>query len=76
MVTENTRKPPARMERHMPEIFVRPEPSLIPIARPRCPTCQGRMMLTRIEPGRNSPDLRTFECSKCELVYKVLAERR
>jgi hypothetical protein len=32
------------------------------------------MMLTRIAPGRDSPDLRTFECSKCELVYKVLAE--
>jgi hypothetical protein len=32
------------------------------------------MMLTQIEPGRNGPDLRTFECSKCEHVYKVLAE--
>jgi hypothetical protein len=65
---------PIRKEHHMPDIFARPEPSLIPIARPRCPTCQGRMVLTSIEPGRNNPDLRTFECSKCELVYKVLAE--
>jgi len=32
------------------------------------------MVLTSIEPGRNNPDLQTFECSKCELVYKVLAE--
>ena len=58
----------------MPGIFAHPEPSLIPIVRPRCPTCQGGMMRTRIEPGRNSPDLRTFECSKCELVHKVLAK--
>lgn len=34
------------------------------------------MTPTRIEPGRNNPDLRTFKCSKCELVYKVLAETR
>jgi hypothetical protein len=32
------------------------------------------MMLTCIEPGRNGPDLRTFECAKCEHVYNVLAE--
>ena len=70
--TEST--PTIRKERHMPEISARPEPSLIPIARPRCPTCQGRMVLTRIQHGRNSPDLRTFECSKCDLVYKELAE--
>ena len=57
----------------MPERFARPEPSLIPIVRPRCPTCQDRMMLTCIERGRNGPDLRTFECSKCELAYKALA---
>lgn len=72
--TESTRTPTIRKERHMPEISARPEPSLIPIARPRCPTCQGRMVLTRIQHGRNSPDLRTFECSKCDLVYKELAE--
>jgi hypothetical protein len=36
----------------MPEIFARTEPSLIPIARPRCPKCQGRMTPTRIEPDR------------------------
>jgi transposase-like protein len=58
----------------MPETYALPEPSLIPIVRPRCPTCQARMMLTRIEPGCNGPDLRTFECSNCEHVYNVLAE--
>jgi hypothetical protein len=58
----------------MPEAYARPEPSLIPIARPRCPTCQGRMTLTRIEPARNGSDLCTFECSKCERVYEILAE--
>jgi hypothetical protein len=58
----------------MPRAHTRPEPSLLPIERPRCPECQGRMMLARIEPGPNGSDLRTFECSKCEHVHKVLAE--
>jgi hypothetical protein len=32
------------------------------------------MMLIRIESGPNGPDLRTFECSKCEHAYQALAE--
>jgi len=58
----------------MSETFARPEPSLVPIARPRCAMCQGRMTLTRIESCQNGPDLRTFACSKCEHAYDVLAE--
>jgi hypothetical protein len=58
----------------MPENYARPEPSLIPIARPRCAMCQGRMTLTRIKSCQNGPDLRTFACSKCEHAYDVLAE--
>jgi hypothetical protein len=58
----------------VPEIFARPEPSLIPIARPRRPKCQGRMTPTRIEPDRNNHNLRTFECSECEFVYKLMAD--
>ena len=50
------------------------EPSLIPIERPRCPACQGRMMLARIEPSPGGADLRTFECPKCERVQKMLVE--
>ena len=50
------------------------EPSLIPIERPRCPACQGRMMLARIEPSPGGADLRTFECPKCEHVQKMLVE--
>jgi hypothetical protein len=52
----------------MPEHYTRPDPSLLPIERPRCPKCQGRMMLARIEPGPAHNDLRTFECPKCEHV--------
>jgi ribosomal protein S27AE len=59
----------------MPETYTRPDPSLIPIERPRCPECQGRTMLAHIEPGPDGSDLRTFECSKCEHVQKVLVER-
>jgi predicted Zn finger-like uncharacterized protein len=58
----------------MSQTYTRPDPSLLPIERPRCPECQGRMMLARIEPGPNGSDLRTFKCSKCEHVHKVLAE--
>jgi hypothetical protein len=32
------------------------------------------MMLAGIEPSFAGPDLWTFECPKCELAYKVLAE--
>ena len=33
----------------MPEAHARPGPSLVPIERPRCPKCQDRMGLRRIE---------------------------
>ncbi|AHY54102.1 hypothetical protein BJS_01486 [Bradyrhizobium japonicum SEMIA 5079] len=65
-----------QLPNHMPEIFARPEPSLIPIARPRCPKCQGRMTLTRIESDHGHPDLRTFECSNCELVCRLTADEQ
>jgi len=59
----------------MPQPYTRPEPSLLPIERPRCPKCQsGRMILARIDPGPAGSDLRTFECPKCEHVHKVLVE--
>ena len=54
----------------MPEMYTRPDPSLIPIPRPSCLMCRGRMMLTCIQPGCNGPDLRIFECSKCGHVYE------
>ncbi len=44
------------------------------IERPCCPMCQIRMMLVDLEPSFAGPDLRTFECPKCELDYKALAE--
>jgi transposase-like protein len=50
-----------------------PESSLTLIERPRCPRCQLRMMLVGIKPSFAGPDLRTFECSKCELTYNALA---
>ena len=49
----------------MSEVYARPEPSLIPIPRPSCPTCQRRMALIRIGLDCNGPDLRIFECSNC-----------
>ena len=44
------------------------------IERPLCPKCQIRMMLLGVELSFAGPDLRTFECPKCELAYKALAE--
>jgi transposase-like protein len=58
----------------MHKTYIRPDPSLIPVPRPVCPRCQGRMMLTCIEPGYNGPDLQIFECSKCGHVYEALGE--
>ena len=58
----------------MPQTHIRPDPSLIPTERPRCPKCQGRMTLARIEPGPDGSDLWTFECPKCEYVHKVMIE--
>jgi hypothetical protein len=58
----------------MPEAYRQSEPSLLPTERPRCPKCQGRMMLARIEPGPAHSDLLTFECPKCEHVEKRLVE--
>ena len=58
----------------MPEAYTRPEPSLLPIERPCCPKCQGRMMLARIEHGPSNSKVRTFECPKCEYVQKMLVE--
>jgi hypothetical protein len=71
-VTESVVLPPDPTPVHsMPEAS---EPSLLPIERPRCPKCQGRMMLARIELGPNGSDLRTFECPKCERVQKMLVK--
>jgi hypothetical protein len=52
----------------MPEFQTRPDPSLLPIERPRCPKCQNRMLLARIMPGPKGYDLRNFECDKCDQV--------
>ena len=44
------------------------------IERSRCPKCEIRMMLVRVERSVGGPDLRTLECPKCELAYKELAK--
>ena len=49
----------------MLEPYARPEPCLLPIRRPGCPKCQGRMMLLGIAPGPEGFELRTFECRNC-----------
>jgi len=60
--------PANTQEHHILELM------LIPMLRPLCPACQGRTMLTCIEPGCDGPDLRIFECSKCGHVYKAPIE--
>jgi hypothetical protein len=81
-VTESVTLPPQRRGSIMPEAFSHSYPSLLPIDRPRCSKCQGRMMLSRmmlsrmmlsrIEPGPAHFDLVTFECPKCEHVKKMV----
>jgi hypothetical protein len=50
------------------------EPSLAAVERPRCPKCDGRMMLAQIESRPAGFDLRTFECPKCEYSQKSLVD--
>ena len=59
----------------MPEPHTRPEPSLIPLLRPRCPKCESRMMLASITPGPAGFDLRTFECRSCDHNYTTTIAR-
>jgi hypothetical protein len=73
-VTESVALPPEPQVHRMPEIHTRPEPTLIPIERPRCPRCQNRMHLARIMPGEPGFELRNFECVKCdEIITRTVA---
>ena len=45
---------------------------LLAIQRLRCPKCRTRMMLARISPGPTGFELRTFDCSKCDHVEKIV----
>ena len=45
---------------------------LLMIERPRCPTCETRMMFASIAPGPSGYDFRTFECAKCDHVHTTL----
>ncbi len=58
----------------MPQAYSN-EPSLPPVEPLRCPKCHGPLTLARIEFGPVQSDLRTFECPKCEQVFKVLIKR-
>jgi len=60
----------------MSEVYSRPEPTLIPIPRPPCPSCQSRMMLIHVGASRDGPDLRIFECSKCGNIHKISIDDR
>ena len=43
----------------------KPDPELLPIQRPRCPTCQIRMFSLGIVDGPEGYETRIFECLKC-----------
>jgi len=58
----------------VPQAYNHSNPSLIPVERPRCPKCQGRMLLAGIGLGPAHSDLRTFQCPKCEHVQRVFDE--
>ena len=60
---------------HMPQSHTRPDPSLIPIERPRCPKCSNRMMLTSIDPASQGYDCRRFECAKCDYTLMRIVAR-
>ena len=43
----------------------KPDPELLPIQRPRCPTCQARMLTLGVEDAPDGFESRTFACRKC-----------
>ena len=71
-MTESVALPPDVRKHRVPQAYNHSDLSLLSIERPRCPKCQGRTMLARIESGPAHFDLRTFECPKCEHVQRVL----
>ena len=48
--------------------------ALSPVEHPRCPCCETRMALVRIQPGPAGLDYRTFECVKCDHTETVIAD--
>jgi hypothetical protein len=42
------------------------------IQRLHCPKCRARMTLARISLGPTGFELRTFDCSKCDHVEKIV----
>jgi hypothetical protein len=45
---------------------------LLAIQRLHCPKCRARMTLARISLGPTGFELRTFDCSKCDHVEKIV----
>lgn len=58
----------------MPTLHLRPIRQPMSVEKRRCPRCQGRMTLTKIEPESPGVDRRIFDCRKCGLTEKVLVK--
>jgi tRNA(Ile2) C34 agmatinyltransferase TiaS len=59
----------------MPDAFFHtPARSYTAVERPNCATCGTRMSLARISGRLAGPELRTFECSKCGYILRVVVE--
>jgi len=51
---------------HQSRIFV---PSRLALSQPLCLKCGAGMWLASLEPDRPGYDMRSFECSKCEVAF-------
>jgi hypothetical protein len=44
-------------------------------AAPICMTCNLERMLISIKPGRNRHDVRSYECTNCHDVFRLVVQR-
>ena len=45
------------------------------VTAPHCMTCDLERILVSIQPGRNRHDVRSYECSDCKDIFRLVVPR-